>query len=387
MLLQEPLKLTLNSTLGELNTHKFKVEAQILTEVVETEFLKTPQLPGVLITKDSMVIGMISRQKFFEKLSEEYSRELYLKRPISVLLSIVEYQGLKINSNCSIDQALIKALKRSPDFLYEPIIVVSESGELGILELNLLILAQSQIFSEMNGILIQQENATRKYADSLQQEQEKVKEYANNLEIQQMELEQRNQLLEAQKNQLYEQTKQLSEQKQAIEQLNQKFSQIGKLISKEGKQTFKEMLRSVDEVSKRTDKIQEVCSNFKNKLMIVYKATDSITKVSKKVDMLSFQGSVLSTHLQKQDSNKPQDNLSLDIVASEINNLSQKLLELNNQIHEITLEFNAGIEQLTEEANKSQKVTQTLIDRSQRTHKAIIQLENLVNQELSEAVS
>lgn len=368
------LSLTINSTLVDLPCHNFRVEASTLTQVVENEFLDHPELPGVFVTEKSAVMGVISRRKFFEQISQEYSRDIYLKRPIRVLVNVLEYQALKIPSNCNIEQAVIQALNRPPELLYEPIVVVSEKGE-GILDLHLLILAQSEIFSQINAIIRKQEENTRQYAESLKIEQEKVQEYASELELKQFELSQRNQILEQQKEQLSEQTQTLFLQKQQISELNQRFAKIGHLLSEEGKKTFEEMLKGVNAICKSTEEIMGIGETFREELKAVDKATQSIDQISKKMEFLSLKASFLACHFQ---SGKAQEGEGLDLITSEIKTLNDKTKTANTQVNKIASGFKNKIQELRDAAHISQEVARSLVESSRQTQEAIAQLEELL---------
>ncbi len=367
------LQLSINSTLGDLPSYNFQVKGSTLTEVVETEFIERAELPGVIVMDKLSVIGFISRQKFFEQMSQEYSREIYLKRPIEVLLKITHYESLQIPVTCKINKAVTKALQRPQELIFEPIIVIDKNRELRILELNLLVLAQSQIFAQMNGIIKAQEESTRQYAESLKKEREKVEEYAKQLEAQKLEVEKRNQILEDQSNQLLEQRKQIAN-------LNERFAQIGSLLSTKGKKTFEEMLQSVDRICGKTDQIIGIGGTLNHKLIVVDQATQSIKQVSKNVQVLSSKVSVLSSYIESLENQSGDFNeqSELRIIAEEIDNLGYKTLKATTQVNLVATQFKNQIKQLTEAARNSQEIAQLLVEHSEQTQDAIAELEKLL---------
>jgi len=113
-----------NSTLADLPTYQYQVDASTLGEVVSNEFQQDPKLPGVIIKQGEDAIGVISRRKFLEQMSQPYSLELYMRRPIRILLEVMASETLKLSHDCQIDQAVRKALNRSRDLVYEPIVVI-----------------------------------------------------------------------------------------------------------------------------------------------------------------------------------------------------------------------------------------------------------------------
>ncbi|NJL83745.1 MAG: chemotaxis protein [Chloroflexaceae bacterium] len=364
------LHLTPDSTLSDLPTHRYRVAATTLTQSVESEFLERPELPGVIVTDAEAIIGVISRQKFFEQMSQEYSREIYLKRHIQVLLNVVEYPALRLPSNYGINDAVIQAFNRSLEYLYEPIVVVFGPNELEMLELNLLILAQSQIFAQMNGIIREQEEATRRYAENLQQEQNRVQEYAAKLESQQSELERRNQILEQQRSQLTQQTEE-------ILSLNQRFQQIGQLLSQEGTKTFQRMLNTVEAIYRSTNNIRGIGKALTSRLIAVDTAMRSMERVSKQSQFLSTQVSILTRHAQ---GSTPTNQPGLSVIVTEIDSLGNRILEASTQVEAIANEFKFQIEQLTAAAEESQQVATALVEESRATKGAISQLEELLSE-------
>ncbi|HAG82871.1 MAG TPA: hypothetical protein DCL61_17345 [Cyanobacteria bacterium UBA12227] len=112
-----------------------------------------------MISADSQLRGMISRTRFFEWLSRPYGLETFLKRPIrSLWKMIAEAEGildaktllekyLILSTTCTIDKAVELALNRSTSLAYEPILIESPDGEHRLLDMQVLLLAQSQLFA------------------------------------------------------------------------------------------------------------------------------------------------------------------------------------------------------------------------------------------------
>ena len=151
-------RLTLDSCLADLPTHDFEVKITTLGKVVSEAFHEHLELPGVMITADNTIIGMISRIKFFEWLSRPYGLEVFLNRPIQVLWEIMAdseknldtemliARYLLLSADCSIYKAAELALKRPSSFIYEPIVIAWPDGNWRLLDIQVLLLAQSRLF-------------------------------------------------------------------------------------------------------------------------------------------------------------------------------------------------------------------------------------------------
>lgn len=159
MLAQKLDNLTLDSTLADLPTHDFQVSLTTLGEVVSKEFQKHPERPGVLITDEGQLVGMISRTLFFEWLSRPYGLETFLRRPIKSLWRMIAdaekildvetlaEKYLLLNATYSIDKAVELALNRPAPIVYEPIVLEWIDGQHRLLDMQVLLLAQSRLFA------------------------------------------------------------------------------------------------------------------------------------------------------------------------------------------------------------------------------------------------
>ena len=112
--------------LADLPAADFAVSPETPGQRVAHEFQRQPELPGVLVAADGEPLGMISREKFLEHLSRPYGIELYMKRPISVLLEATGIEPLQLHGQTGIHEAARIALGRPRDLIYEPIVVLTD---------------------------------------------------------------------------------------------------------------------------------------------------------------------------------------------------------------------------------------------------------------------
>ncbi len=139
------LNLRLESTLQELPLWKIQIELECPVNELTKIFEQEPLLPGIILTKNNSHVGMISRPKFFEHMSRPFSFGLFSKRPIQHLYKFLAPELFILMGNMPIVEAIQTALRRQPDMVYEPIIVVDESGSYGLLDFHQLLLANSHI--------------------------------------------------------------------------------------------------------------------------------------------------------------------------------------------------------------------------------------------------
>lgn len=380
----ETLSITekLNS-LEQLPLDNYRVSSDILTETVKNHLLENPSLSGVIITEENRVIGSIARRALFEKLSKEFSLALYATKPIHVILKSFKEEVLKISVTTAITDAVKLCFYRPAKSIYDPIIIVKDDHELGMLDFSKLILAQSESFSFLNKQLIQQEQELRNYAERVEEQGKNVQQYAVQLEVQQQELQQRNILLEKQEKQLRRQTEELSSKiaelsckTEEISNLNKRFEEVGVLLSKEGERTLTELEHGVKTVIQFTEKIKMISDDFQEKLTIINQGNDLINIVSKRVENLSFQASILGAQLGKKDSIK----IPFNMIIEEIEKLSVQILEANATSDKISKAIHSQIHILVKTANENQKIVTTLSQNAQKTEMALASLSQLLTQ-------
>lgn len=155
------------SVIGELVTHDYAISAETLINRVVKEFDKHPELPGVLIMQRNEYTGVLSRRKVLEELSLPYGVELFYKRPVSSLCQEIETTFSPLPARMRVEDAVRYALERSSDEQYEPLVVLYDDGRLRLLDMHILLMAQSQLLVNANQVVNQLFNVSRTLASSL----------------------------------------------------------------------------------------------------------------------------------------------------------------------------------------------------------------------------
>ncbi|MFN6566991.1 sensor histidine kinase [Dendronalium sp. ChiSLP03b] len=137
--------LGLESTLQELPMYNFQVEISCTGAEVANYFEKHPLLPGVILLEQGKFIGMISRRRLLEFLIRPYGQELFVKEGLDVLYSYARTAILLLPDTTSILTAMQHTLRRSPEFLAEPIVVQTAANTYRLLDMHDLNLASWQI--------------------------------------------------------------------------------------------------------------------------------------------------------------------------------------------------------------------------------------------------
>lgn len=357
-------QLTLDSTLGQLPSHDFQVSSTTLGQVIAQKFGQQPDLPGVIITQDSQMLGMISRVKFREQMSLPDRVELYWQRPIRLLLDFIRIPPLVLSENWKIDEAVQTALNRPKDLIYEPIIIVLEDRGLHLLDIQTLILAQSQMLAQANKAIHQQKLEAQQYIEKIQQGQTKVKEYSQLLEATLKRKQKPSQSYSSEQTELLKQA-------QEIAQLNQRFIRIAQLICVEGKQAFQATFQGSNFICNNTDKILDLGKVIGKDLEGVNSSSKLIGEIIQQVRHLAVQATIVSNQQGNQSN-------GLSQVSLEISRLVSQAFEVGNQIDQITSRFKIRIQELTETAKANANAARSVSQKIERGEMALLELEEFV---------
>ena len=137
--------LHLESTLQELPLYRFTIELDCLGSDLAQIFEQHPILVGAVLTDQGQFVGMISRQRLLEFLLRPQGSQLFLNRPLRVLYSYARSEPLCLSGTTPILAAAPQVLRRSPEFLAEPIVVQTGVQTYDVLDVHALNIAYWQI--------------------------------------------------------------------------------------------------------------------------------------------------------------------------------------------------------------------------------------------------
>ncbi len=159
MLIPSLAKLDSDARLADLPMFDFCVTPDTWGNRVTAEFDRQPELPGVLIMRGDDLVGMISRERLLQHLSRPFALELYMRRPVEVLLTAMQAEPIVLPGSLGIHQAAAIALSRQRDNVYEPIVVRLDDGQVRLLGASVLLLAQSQLLALASELIQRQKEA------------------------------------------------------------------------------------------------------------------------------------------------------------------------------------------------------------------------------------
>ncbi|MBK8619325.1 MAG: GAF domain-containing protein [Anaerolineales bacterium] len=139
--------------IGDLPLSNYMVSYDTLAEKVVNHLRENPLVPGAVVTQGKRLLGVLPRHKMFERLGRRYGVELFLTKPVGDLLMELHTDVFSLKSQLPINTAAKLALSRSQDGTYDPIVVEYDDGNYALLDMYVLLLSQSQLLSNMNGVI------------------------------------------------------------------------------------------------------------------------------------------------------------------------------------------------------------------------------------------
>ena len=123
-----------------------------------------PALPGILILEGDRLLVVLSRQKLYETLGRPYGVAVYMNRPIKDFFEPRKEPPDFLRGDMTIDMAVPEALERPLAQRYDPLPVRRSDGSYFLLDLKILLMAQSSLLENAATIVSRQAELARALA-------------------------------------------------------------------------------------------------------------------------------------------------------------------------------------------------------------------------------
>jgi len=153
------------STLAELPLHSTLIDPKTRAKTIANDLMERPDLPGVIVGSKNSVSGVLPREWFFQQLSKPLALDVYMNRPISLLMATMKSQPLELDSLLGVQEAAHLALLRPRESFNELIVVRFNQGQCKLLSIQDLLRAQAKLLEIANGKILEQ----KEFADSANQ--------------------------------------------------------------------------------------------------------------------------------------------------------------------------------------------------------------------------
>lgn len=148
-------QLTAQSTLADVPGHDVALDLGARAKELADLLRARPELPGVLLTRDGRLETAISRRFYLDTVGRYLGMDLYLPRPIEIMMKRFEDLGgaLLLDDDLPIQEAVRRGLERRRELIYEPVVArpVKGEGRLGrLVDFEDLLLADSRLTTLRN---------------------------------------------------------------------------------------------------------------------------------------------------------------------------------------------------------------------------------------------
>ncbi len=146
--------ISFSSVLAELDMIKAEIDCREKLMNVYHIFESNYNIPGIIVMKKGIFYRMLSKSRFYQVMSKQYMFDLFSRRAIQFFFDDkYDENYLVLNDTVTIIEAAGKALQRDDLSRYEPVIVLTNSGEYKLLPIHNLLLAQNEIQTGMIDII------------------------------------------------------------------------------------------------------------------------------------------------------------------------------------------------------------------------------------------
>jgi|GEM_PF-455004 len=340
-------QLSPDATLRILPAYTLALDGQQPLAALASQFEQDPNLPGILITQGSRLLGIISRYTFQLEQGWFSQQPTAAPRTIAQLLAVSNLKPLQLPDTCQIDAAVRMVIKRPPEEIYEPIVVERRDLSMALIDVKTLLLAQSHMLATVNQMVNQQRLIIREYHAKLDLEQKAVASQADTIALQKAEIAQSKKALEIQKLESLNQARQLQQAHRCLQAVTETLAQ-----------------ENVSGLEITFEGVQAICNNI---LAItatghaLYLELDSfqensraIEKISQQVQHLAVQATVAA--------NQPTERMgNFGRITTDISKFAVHLLDIGQRLEQFVYRFKTRIQDLTQVAQRGTHAARSLV--------------------------
>jgi hypothetical protein len=375
--------LSIHAKLRDLALVDFQVSESTPCENVVRRLEDDPNLSGVVVLDEqSQVRGMLTRRAILEwMLSKPYGLEVFLKRPIS---SLAEFQGqgfLLLPGDCDVIEAASQAFRRPQETIYDPVVVEVGPQDYRLLDVPVLLVAQSQVHLATQRKLEEQQEEMKRILAELEQEKNRSLQYARDLELQKAEILSQNIALERERRQAQQRKDYVPlTRTEELARLNARLIQISSVLSEKSKSTFAATFAGVEAVRRLFQEIADSNQELSRELKEINTIVDvkglrpayANVEVAGYIRLLSFNAAV--------EANRSGGGGGFGAIAQEIRKLAGRTTEASNRIRRLADRIQRQSQATLQSAQASAEVVQSLYQQAQSAQVALEELQALLEQ-------
>lgn len=348
-----------NAIVGVLPLHDYQTRYTTSVAAVALRLKQTPALPGVMVVDGRLVVGVLSRQQLERLKQSEADDPRDLQPWLPALPPILE-----LPDTCPIPIAAERALQRSAETCYEPIVVTFRDGSRRLLAVQELLLAQMQIFGQLYQMSQYQQVHIQGGGTQLRQAQQQLAA----LQVTEQAAAQQ---FQACQQQLAQQQGQLQQQRTTLAEWRNRVEQVKEFFSQSRQQTLQSITAAVETISHRTNHMAVIGRSVAQELDHIHAAATLIKKISQQSRFLGLRSAVLASRFGSEAE-------GLGQVTADFCHLSDQALKMGQQLDETADRVKARLAELAQLAQMGATATHQLVDQATESATTLIELENVL---------
>ncbi len=357
------------SCIGTICLYDAQVSIEILARKVALRFQEQPSLPGVLLVQDEQIIGVLSRQQFFER-GCLATGTLGWEQPIVNLLPPDRAPPLIFSDSTLILTVAAQIRQRPSPFTFDPIGVTFRDGSLRLVDAREVLMAQSEILVSTEQHLAQQDRDLEICQRELARQKLALEEAEQMVNVRNLTLQNQQRHLERQQYEIFTHTEE-------CQKLRQRLTKLQTLLASQARELFQHCLESVSQIAGETDHLISSDISLAKELEIVSTLSDLVKQVGQKALHLQLHSSIAASK-----STQAENITAFSPVTEDMRRLITMAGDADQRVGGSIRHIKGTISELARVATTIAHATQSLIQNIAAIDDLLADLENLTDPSL-----
>ncbi len=361
------------ASIGTLCLYDALVTPQTLAREVVLRFQEQQDLPGVLLMEGKQIVGVFSRQQFFEQ-SCFVAGPLGWEQPIENLRLKNPEPPLVVSDGAAILAVAAQIRLRSGRGAFEPIGVTFRDGSVRLVDAQAVLMAHSEILVEKEHHLLEHHHALQSCQQELSRQKITLEDVQQMVTVRNLTLQNQQRHLERQQYEIFTRTEE-------CQKLRHRLTALQTLLASQARELFQRCLESVSAIAGETDHLISSDINLAKELEVVSTLSDLVKQVGQKALHLQLHSSIAASK-----SNHPENLTAFTPVTEDMRRLILMTSDAEQRVGGSIRHIKTNISDLARIAQTIARSTQGLIQQISAIDDLLVDLENLTDPNLAHEV-
>jgi hypothetical protein len=358
------------ASIGTLSLYDAQVTPQTLAREVVLWFQEQQDLPGVLVMEGEKIVGVFSRQQFFEQ-GCLVAGPLGWEQPIENLMLQNPEPALVVSDGTEILRVAAQIRLRSTRGAFDPIGVTFRDGSVRLVDAREVLMAQSAILVSEEHNLLEQDQTLQRCQQELARQQIALEDAQQMVTVRNLTLQNQQRHLERQQYEIFTRTEE-------CQKLRHRLMALQTLLASQARELFQTCLESVSAIAGETDHLMSSDINLAKELEVVSTLSDLVKQVGQKALHLQLHSSIAASK-----SNHPENLTAFTPVTEDMRRLILMTGDAEQRVGGSIRHIKSSIADLARIAQTIARSTQGLIQQISAIDDLLVDLENLTDPNLA----